>query len=35
MLKKLEVDALKADLAAVKALLAARTEYEDPEGWQQ
>ena len=35
MLKKLEVDALKADLAAVTALLAARTEDDDPVGWLQ
>ena len=35
MLKKLEVDALKADLAAVTALLAARTKDDDPVGWLQ
>lgn len=35
MLKKLEVDALKADLAALTALLAARTEDDDPVGWLQ
>lgn len=35
MLKKLEMDALKADLAAVTALLAARTEDDDPVGWLQ
>ena len=35
MLKKLEVDALKADLAAVNALLTARTEDDDPVGWLQ
>lgn len=35
MLKRLELDALKADLAAVEALLAARTEYDDPVGWLQ
>lgn len=35
MLKKMEVDALKADLAAVTALLAARTEDDDPVGWLQ
>ena len=35
MLKKLEGDALKADLAAVTALLAARTEDDDPVGWLQ
>lgn len=35
MLKKLEVDALKADLAAVTSLLAARTEDDDPVGWLQ
>ena len=35
MLKKLEVDTLKADLAAVTALLAARTEDDDPVGWLQ
>lgn len=35
MLKKLEVDVLRADLAAVTALLAARTEDDDPVGWLQ
>ena len=35
MLKKLEADTLKADLAAVTALLAARTEDDDPVGWLQ
>ena len=35
MLKKLELDTLKADLAAVTALLAARTEEDDPVGWLQ
>jgi hypothetical protein len=35
MLPKLELDALRADLAAVNALLAARTEEEDPSGRMQ
>jgi hypothetical protein len=35
MLKRLERDAAKADLAAVESLLAARTEAEDPVGWLQ
>ena len=35
MLKKLEIDALQADLSAVEALLASRTEAEDPIGWFQ
>lgn len=35
MLKKLELDSLRADLSAVDALLAARTEQEDPIGWFQ
>ena len=35
MLKKLEIDALMADLEAVKALLAERTEAEDPIGFHQ
>lgn len=35
MLKKLEVDVLRADLAAVTALLAGRTEDDDPVGWLQ
>lgn len=35
MLKKLELDSLKADLSAVEALLASRAEHEDPIGWFQ
>ncbi|WP_338846118.1 hypothetical protein V8J88_20510 [Massilia sp. W12] len=35
MLNKLEYEALAADLAAVNALLADRTEDEDPIGWMQ
>lgn len=35
MLKKLRLDGLRADLAAVDALLAARSEAEDPVGWLQ
>lgn len=35
MMKKLELDSLKADLAAVDALLASRTEDDDPVGWLQ
>ncbi len=35
MLKKLQLDGLRADLAAVEALLAARSEAEDPVGWLQ
>ncbi|MFZ1326868.1 MAG: hypothetical protein WAT67_12760 [Candidatus Contendobacter sp.] len=35
MLKKLELESLQADLAAVTALLAARTEDNDPVGWMQ
>lgn len=35
MLKKLQLDGLRADLAAVEALLAARSEAEDPAGWLQ
>lgn len=34
-MKRLELDSLKADLAAVEALLAGRTESEDPIGWIQ
>lgn len=35
MLKKIEVDAAQADLAAVEALLGRRTRQSDPIGWQQ
>lgn len=35
MMKRLELDSLKADLAAVEALLASRTQSEDPIGWIQ
>jgi hypothetical protein len=35
MIKKLELGALRADLAAIEALLAARTEEQDPVGWFQ
>ncbi len=35
MLKKLRLDGLRADLAAVDALLATRSEAEDPVGWLQ
>lgn len=35
MMKRLELDSLKADLAAVEALLASRTEDDDPVGWLQ
>ncbi|KAB2968127.1 hypothetical protein [Zoogloea sp.] len=35
MLRKLEVDALKADLSAVDGMLASFTEDEDPIGWYQ
>lgn len=35
MLKKLELDALKADLASVEMLLHERTEVQDPLGWMQ
>lgn len=35
MLKKLETQGLQADLAAVTALLATRTEDNDPVGWMQ
>ena len=35
MMKRLELDSLKADLAAVEALLACRTASEDPIGWIQ
>ena len=33
MLKKLQIDALNADLATVDALLASRSEDDDPVGW--
>jgi hypothetical protein len=33
-MKKLEEEALRADLAAVESLLASRTEEEDPIGWK-
>jgi len=35
MLKKLEIDVLMADLASVEAMLASRTEEEDPSGYYQ
>ena len=35
MLKKLEIDALKADLSAVDAMLTSFTEDDDPIGWYQ
>lgn len=35
MLRKLEVDALKADLSAVEAMLTSFTEDDDPIGWYQ
>ena len=35
MMKRLELDSLKADLAAVEALLSCRTALEDPIGWIQ
>lgn len=35
MLKKLQLDSMCADLAAVEALLAMRSEDEDPTGWLQ
>lgn len=35
MLKKLQLDSLRADLAAVEALLTMRSENEDPTGWLQ
>lgn len=35
MLRKLEVDALKADLSAVEAMLTSFSEDEDPIGWYQ
>ena len=35
MMKRLELDSLKADLAAVEALLACRTASDDPIGWIQ
>lgn len=35
MMKRLELDSLKADLAAVEALLACRTSADDPIGWIQ
>jgi hypothetical protein len=35
MLKKLEVDALKADLSAVESMLTSFTEDDDPIGWYQ
>ncbi|WP_162900056.1 hypothetical protein [Ralstonia solanacearum] len=35
MLRKLEVDALKADLSAVDAMLTSFTEDDDPIGWYQ
>lgn len=35
MLKKLEIDALTADLASIEAMLASRTEEDDPSGYYQ
>ncbi|MEM5405888.1 hypothetical protein [Paraburkholderia unamae] len=35
MLRKLEIDALRADLSAVEAMLASRSEADDPIGWYQ
>lgn len=35
MMKRLELDSLKADLSAVEALLVSRTQAEDPIGWMQ
>lgn len=35
MLKRLELDSLKADLSAVEALLTSRSEEDDPVGWFQ
>jgi len=35
MLKRIEIEALRADLAAVEAVLANTTESEDPVGWLQ
>ncbi|SAK89538.1 hypothetical protein AWB81_04752 [Caballeronia arationis] len=35
MLRKLKIDALKADLSAVEAMLASRSEADDPIGWYQ
>lgn len=35
ILKKLELDSLRADLSAIESLLAARKEEEDPIGWFQ
>ncbi|MBX9910074.1 MAG: hypothetical protein K2Z25_15335 [Beijerinckiaceae bacterium] len=35
MLKRLERDAIRADLASIEALLSATTEDEDPVGWLQ
>lgn len=34
-MKKLQIDALNADLATVDALLASRSENDDPVGWLQ
>ena len=35
MVKRLELEALKADLAAVEVLLSERSQAEDPSGWLQ
>ena len=35
MVKRLELEALEADLAAVEELLSDRTEADDPSGWVQ
>jgi len=35
MVKRLELEALKADLAAVEELLSGRSRAEDPSGWLQ
>ena len=35
MMKRLELDSLSADLSAVEALLASRTQAEDPIGWMK
>ena len=35
MMRRLEFEALRADLAAVEALLKQRSEIEDPIGWFQ
>ena len=35
MVKRLELEALKADLAAVEEVLSERSQAEDPSGWLQ